>query len=130
MNFKYSKKDKLKSKKLIEELFLKGKAVTVFPLRLVYLKTSFTDGSVIKAGVSVSKKLHKNAVDRNKIKRLVREAYRLNKPKYFNNSSTPCAFMILYIGKEKPTFDSVSAQTELLFQKFLKHTSKDETISE
>lgn len=129
MNFKYSQKDKLKSKKLIEKLFLEGKAVTVFPLRLVYLKTSFENGSLIKTSVSVSKKLHKNAVDRNKIKRLMREAYRLNKPKYFNNSSTQYAFMILYISKEKTTFDSLNTKTQLLFQKFLKHTSKDETIS-
>ncbi len=129
MNLKYSKKDKLKSKKLIEKLFSEGKVITLFPLRLVYLKTSFEDGSVVKTGISVSKKLHKNAIDRNKIKRLLREVYRLNKPKYFNNSSTPYAFMILYIGKEKPTFDGVNAKTRLLFQKFLKHTSIDETIS-
>ncbi len=129
MNLKYSKKDKLKSKKLIEKLFSEGKVITLFPLRLVYLKTSFEDGSVVKTGISVSKKLHKKAIDRNKIKRLLREVYRLNKPKYFNNSSTPYAFMILYIGKEKPTFDGVNAKTRLLFQKFLKHTSIDETIS-
>ena len=129
MNLKYSKKDKLKSKKLIEKLFSEGKVITIFPLRLVYLKTSFEDSSVVKTGISVSKKLHKNAIDRNKIKRLLREVYRLNKPKYFNNSSTPYAFMILYIGKEKPTFDSVNTKTQLLFQKFLKHTSIDETIS-
>jgi len=129
MNLKYSKKDKLKSKKLIEKLFSEGKVITLFPLRLVYLKTSFEDSSVVKTGISVSKKLHKNAIDRNKIKRLLREVYRLNKPKYFNNSSTPYAFMILYIGKEKPTFDGVNTKTQLLFQKFLKYTSKDETIS-
>lgn len=129
MNFKYSKKDKLKSKNVIEVLFSEGKAITVFPLRLVYLKTEFEDGSILKTGVSVSKKLHKKAVDRNGIKRLLREAYRLNRPKYFNNSSTAYAFMILYISKEKPTFDSLNTQTELLFQKFIKKTSKDETIS-
>ena len=129
MNLKYSKKDKLKSKKLIEKLFSEGKVITLFPLRLVYLKTSFEDSSVVKTGISVSKKLHKNAIDRNKIKRLLREVYRLNKPKYFNNSSTPYAFMFLYIGKEEPTFDGVNTKTQLLFQKFLKHTSIDETIS-
>ena len=130
MSFGYSKKDKLKSNKLIEQLFREGSAVSAFPLRLVYLKTRFNDGSMVKTGVSVSKKLHKSAVDRNKIKRLMREAYRINKPKYFNNSSTPYAFMILYIGKEKPSFKSVSAKTELLFQKFFKLTFIDERISE
>ena len=118
MNLKYSKKDKLKSKKLIEKLFSEGKVITLFPLRLVYLKTSFEDSSVVKTGISVSKKLHKNAIDRNKIKRLLREVYRLNKPKYFNNSSTQYAFMILYIGKDKPTFSQVEAKMKALFEKF------------
>lgn len=130
MSFGYSKKDKLKSKKLIEQLFTEGKAVTVFPLRLVYLKTEFDDGSILKTGMSVSKRLHKNAVDRNHIKRLLREAYRLNKPQYFNTNTTAYAFMILYISKDKTTFVELDTKMKLLFEKFIKHTSKNETISE
>jgi len=129
MNLKYSKKNKLKSKKLIELLFSEGKAVTVFPLRLVYLKTEFDDGSALKAGVSVSKRLHKNAVDRNRIKRLLREAYRLNSPKYFNTNTTAFAFMILYISKDKTTFMELDDKMKKLFKKFLKNTAKNETIS-
>ena len=123
MNFKYSKKDKLKSKKLIEQLFTEGKAVTAYPLRLIYLKTDFDDGSTLKTGVSVSKRLHKTAVARNRIKRLLREAYRLNKPLYFNNSSTSYAFMILYLSKDGTTFDKINNSTKLLLQKFLDKTS-------
>lgn len=120
MSFGYSKKDKLKSKKLIEQLFTEGKAVTVFPLRLVYLKTEFDDGSILKTGMSVSKRLHKNAVDRNHIKRLLREAYRLNKPQYFNTNTTAYAFMILYISKDKTTFVELDTKMKLLFEKFIK----------
>ena len=123
MNFKYSKKDKLKSKKLIEQLFTEGKAVTAYPLRLVYLKTEFEDGSQLKTGVSVSKRLHKTAVARNRIKRLLREAYRLNKPQYFNNSSTSYAFMILYLSKDGTTFDKLDISMKLLLQKFKDKTS-------
>ncbi|WP_179337474.1 ribonuclease P protein component [Winogradskyella ludwigii] len=119
MNFKYSKKDKLKSKKLIEQLFTEGKAVTAYPLKLVYLKTEFKDGSQLKTGVSVSKRLHKTAVSRNKIKRLLREAYRLNKPLYFNNSSESYTFMILYLSKDGTTFDKLDHRMKLLFKKFL-----------
>lgn len=119
VNFKYSKKDKLKSKKLIEQLFTEGKAVTAYPLRLVYLKTTFIDGSQLKTGVSVSKRLHKTAVSRNQIKRLIREAYRLNKPLYFNNSSASYAFMILYLSKDGTTFDKLNHSIKLLFKKFL-----------
>lgn len=124
MSFKYSKKDKLKSKKLIEQLFTEGKAITAYPLRLVYLKTDFEDNSVLKTGVSVSKRLHKTAVARNRIKRLLRESYRLNKPLYFNNSSTSYAFMILYLSKDGTTFDKLNDNMKLLFDKFIDKTSK------
>lgn len=124
MSLKYGKKDKLKSKKLIEQLFAEGKAVTVFPLRLVYLKTEFDDNSTLKTGVSVSKKLHKTAVARNRIKRLLREAYRLNKGAYFSNSSASYAFMILYLSKDGITFAEVNTAMKKLFQKFLDKTSE------
>jgi ribonuclease P protein component len=129
MNFGYPKQDKLKSKKHIEQLFAQGKMVTQYPLRLVYLKTLFEDGQLLKTGVSVSKRLHKKAVDRNLIKRLLREAYRLNKPKYFNKSTTAYAFMILYLSKEKSSFEVLDDKMKLLFQKFLKQTTENETIS-
>ncbi|NRR91432.1 ribonuclease P protein component [Winogradskyella undariae] len=119
MPFKYSQKDKLKSKKLIEALFTNGKVITAYPLRLVYIKTEFEDGSQLKTGVSVSKRLHKTAVSRNQIKRLLREAYRLNKPLYFNNSSNSYAFMILYLSKDGTTFDKVNKNINTLFKKFL-----------
>lgn len=126
MRFKYGKKDKLKSKKLIEQLFNEGKSVTAYPLKLIYLQTDFEDESILKTGVSVSKRLHKTAVARNRIKRLLREAYRLNKPSYFNNSSTSCAFMILYLSKDGTTFDEIDNKMKLLFEKFLNKTRKDE----
>ncbi|MDB9782123.1 ribonuclease P protein component [Winogradskyella sp.] len=124
MNFSYSKKDKLKSKKDIEQLFTEGKAVTAFPLKLIYLKTNFEDGSTLKTGVSVSKRLHKTAVSRNRIKRLLREAYRLNKPLYFNNSSASYTFMILYLSKEVTTFDKLNTNMKSLFEKFIAKTSQ------
>lgn len=124
MNYKYPQHEKLKSKKRIEQLFAEGKALTVFPLRLIYLKTTHQDNTGNKTGVSVSKRLHKKAVTRNRIKRQLREAYRLNKPKYFNKSSTSWLFMILYIGKDKPTSELLNIKMQELFQKFI--IKKDE----
>lgn len=114
----YSKIEKLKSKKLIKELFEKGKSVTVYPLKLVFLETHFDDGALLKTGVSASKRNFKNAVDRNRIKRLMREAYRLNKAHYFSNTSKHYAFMILYIDKELPDLKLMDSKMKLLFKKF------------
>ena len=122
MAFNHSKKDKLKSKKLIERLFNEGKAINAYPLKLIYLQTEFEDNSVLKTGVSVSKRLHKTAVARNRIRRLLREVYRLNKPLYFNNSSASYAFMILYLSKDGTTFDKINKSMKLLFDKFIDKT--------
>lgn len=130
MSFGYAKKDKLKSKKLIDQLFTEGKSVSAFPLRLVYLKTEFNDGSLLKTGVSVSKRLHKTAVSRNRIKRLMREAYRLNIPNYLDTNTASYAFMILYIGKEKTTFDALDSKMKKLLEKFMNNTRENEKISE
>ena len=124
MKYSYNKIEKLKSKKLVEQLFSEGKSVSASPLRLIYLETSFEDGVKLKTGVSVSKRNFRKAVDRNKIKRLLREAYRLNKPIYFNNITTQYAFMILYIGNEIPNFKDLEIIMKLLFERFLSKDSK------
>ncbi|NCO64584.1 MAG: ribonuclease P protein component [Flavobacteriales bacterium] len=118
LKFSFSKKEKLKSKKLIDALFVKGQSVSAYPLRLVYMPTTFSEDVLFKTGVSVSKRIFKHAIDRNRIKRLMREAYRLNKAVYFNNISAPYAFMILYIGKEKPTLVQLESKMKILFEKF------------
>lgn len=123
MRFTFNKKEKLKSQKQIELLFAEGHSVSAYPLRLVYLKATFDDDILIKTGVSVSKRQFKKAVDRNRIKRLLREVYRLNKHLYFNKITTPYAFMILYIGKEKPTLLEVETKMNQLFEKFLSKVS-------
>lgn len=123
MKFTFNKKEKLKSEKLITQLFVQGQSVVTYPLRLVYMPMTFGDGSVLKAGVSVSKRNFKRAVDRNRIKRLMREAYRLQKETYFNNFSTPYALMILYIGKDGTNFETLNLKMKELFDKFLQKTS-------
>lgn len=116
----YGKTEKLKSKIIIEKLFSEGKTVSAYPLRLVYLKTALTENVSIQTGVSVSKRNFKLAVDRNRIKRLLREAYRLNKNKHFNTITSQYAFMILYFGKDVPTYDFVENKVSTLFEKFSK----------
>ncbi len=63
----------------ITELYTKGDAFISFPLRVVYLKQPLKDQEAVSVLVSVPKKRFKRAVKRNKLKRLIREAYRLNK---------------------------------------------------
>jgi len=118
MQFSYPKNEKLKSQKTIELLFTEGKSVSKYPLRLVYVETKLQENEKIKMGVSVSKKHFKKAVDRNYFKRLLREAYRLNKQMLLDNSSKTYAFMFMYQTKDRLSYLEINEKTKLLFEKF------------
>lgn len=127
MKLSFGKNEKLKSEKEISLLFEKGKSVAVYPLRLIYLSTETDGAPKTKAGVSVSKRLFKRAVDRNRIKRLMREAYRLQKQPVFSNFSSSCTLMILYIGKDTTDFETIKLKMLQLLEKFAKKVSKPNT---
>ncbi len=117
--FAFPKNEKLKSKKLIEQLFAKGSSISKHPVKLIYLKTELPKDVKIQVGVSVAKKRFKSAVKRNRIKRLLRESYRLNKHQIFNNIEGNFAFLFLYIGKEIPNFSELEEAMLAVLEKFL-----------
>ncbi len=118
MAYTYSKNEKLKSKKTIELLFSEGQSVSKYPLRLVYVENSIESEELIKFGVSVSKKYFKNAVDRNYLKRVLRECYRLNKKILSANINKPMAMMFFYQSKEVLSYQEINDKTIQLFEKF------------
>jgi ribonuclease P protein component len=77
--FSLSKSERLKSKKQIDTLFLTGEAFFVFPYKVKFQLEPNTAQTELRFGISVPKRNFKKAVDRNRLKRLSREAYRLNK---------------------------------------------------
>lgn len=111
----YNKSEKLKSEKAITQLFNEGKSISAHPLRLIYMKND----NKMKVGVSASKRNFKKAVDRIRIKRLLRESYRLNKNMLINNKIDGYSLMILYISKEMPDFKLVDTKMKALFTKFI-----------
>lgn len=107
-DFKLPKEEKLKHKKDIGLLFEKGKWKTCDNVRIITLnldKKPQEDFSFLnqKIGVSVSKKLFKKAHDRNRIKRLLRESYRLNKEVFIQKFGKNSVSMVFWISKEMPT---------------------------
>ena len=85
--FTLSKEERICSKKLINELFTgNGRSMTAFPLRVVFMKRTIVDDQPRAAMlVSVPKRYFKHAVDRNRVKRQVREAFRRNKSNITQN---------------------------------------------
>ena len=109
--YSFNKNEKLKSRKLLDQLFTKGRAVSVFPVKVFYALLTEDENENIQVGVGVSAKNFSKAVDRNRIKRLLRECYRLNKSSLHNSVSTnqkKVAAFFLYVGKEIPDFASLN----------------------
>jgi len=125
MKFTLGKDEKLKSRKLIEHLFAEGKRVKSFPLQLIYLQISHDSEFPVKVGFSVPKKVVKLAVDRNRIKRMMREAYRLNKYFISENIKEPYIFMFIYTSKEEPEYADLEEIFKKVFVKFLSKIEED-----
>ena len=111
-SFFLKKEDKLKSRKTIDEVFKDGNNFSVYPFKIWWLAVK--DETVLQAGFGVSARQFKKAVDRNKVKRLMREAYRLQKNDLqlkLQEEQKPLRIFILYIGKELPDY-------QICFKKF------------
>lgn len=106
-DFRFPKEEKLKHKREIDLLFAKGKWQSCGNLRIISINLEKKPQedfifSNQKFGVSVSKRYFKKAVDRNRIKRLLREAYRHNKEIFTEFFGTQSVSMIFWVSKEKP----------------------------
>lgn len=111
-NFKYPRAEKLKKNTEISLLFEKGKWRTSGNLRIIILKDKPSiPVSTGKFGVSVSKRYFKRAVHRNRIKRLLRECYRLNKELFKQSFGEKTIAMLFWVSSEMPPkFQDVEAQ--------------------
>ena len=118
--YTFPKEEHLCRKKLIDELFSKqGSSFGVYPLRIVWIKTEAPTNAPPQVLISVSKRTFKRAVDRNRIKRLVREAYRLNKYRLTEqpNGHSIALLGIIFTGKEKSPLMLVERKLISAFQR-------------
>ncbi|MBP6539058.1 MAG: ribonuclease P protein component [Saprospiraceae bacterium] len=111
---------RLKGDKIIEGLFEHGNSVFVHPIKLMFRKSDNKSNLLddqLFVGVSVSKRNFKNAVDRNRIKRILREAIRQNQAKLVNHQHLE--IMAIYISKEEADFHRLVKVIEKLFRKIV-----------
>lgn len=107
-SFSLKKAERLSSKKCIDKLFAEGDSILQYPLKMVFLKTELQTKYPVQAGFIASKRNFKRAVSRNRIKRLLREAYRLNKHLIYTElEQEQLALFIIFIGKELPQYKSI-----------------------
>ena len=120
--YTFPKAEHLKSRKLIGQLFREGKSFHVFPLKVYYLFAEKKEQD-LQAGFVVPGKLFKKAVHRNRIKRLMREAYRLEKGELeqnLQNKERQLAVFFVYTGRELPLFPGVSGCMRSVIRKLIR----------
>jgi ribonuclease P protein component len=141
-NFTLGRGERLKSRKLIERVFREGKSFTLFPFRIYHLPAPIVPGAdsikgaaetascpfpFLQAGFGVSSRHFKKAVDRNRIKRLTREAYRLQKQALYDHltkKDSRLVLFIIYTGKELPDYPLVTEKIGLALEKLIKEVVK------
>ena len=117
------KNEKIKHRKQIEFLFKEAQSFNVYPLRVLYLFSPDND-VVMQVGFTVSTRYFKKAVDRNRIKRLMREAYRLQKNDIISKlekHNKKLQVFFIFAGNELPEYDVLYKRMEQSLNKLIKN---------
>jgi ribonuclease P protein component len=119
ISYTFSKDERLNSKVSIEELFKKGNSFFKYPFKVIYGKALSEEKFIIKLLISVPKRTFKKAVDRNSIKRLIREAYRLNKHILYDSEKIGPSSMniaLIYNAKSILSYQEIERKIILILQ--------------
>ena len=128
LKFTFKKEEKLKGTRLIQQLFEEGKTFSVFPFKVLYKFTLFED-ACLKAGFGISQKKFKKATDRNRLKRLMRECYRVQKQYLkdiltFNKRSL--AVFFIYTGNTLPEYTELKEKIKASLKRLEKIANEND----
>jgi len=129
VRYTLNKNERLRSQKVIDKLFASGDSFIAYPLRVVYSVTpnDTENKPCVSMMVSVSKKRFKRAVKRNRVKRLVKEAYRLNKQGFADlalETGQDIQIAFLFLKNELPTFVEIEKAILKAIQLLIQKTTK------
>ena len=117
--YSFTKSERLCNKTLFQELIASKNSFVKYPYRIVLKESSQKGEYPARIAISVSKKKFKRAVKRNYIKRLTREAYRLNKPEFYANIGPEKTIDILfiYLDDQLPVYEKTEKAVKNALQK-------------
>ncbi|KQS38124.1 ribonuclease P protein component [Pedobacter sp. Leaf194] len=129
--YTFRKEERLCSRKHLDLLFKNGSSFLLYPFRISYLFVNAPAEVQAQVVINVPKKRYKRAVDRNLLKRRIREAYRLHKQEslYSNlpESNGLLLFSIQFVGKDKYEFSFIEKKLIATFKRFHNLIAPDET---
>ncbi|WP_301922721.1 ribonuclease P protein component [Ferruginibacter sp.] len=131
IRYTLGKQERLKSRKLIDQLFKEGKFFSVFPIRVVWQYRQSTSG-ILQAGFTVSTKHFKKAVHRNRIKRLMKEAYRLQKNDLKNDVDAvnkQLVIFLMYVGKDISGYPLITEKINSILKRLQKIVHEENTAN-
>lgn len=126
--FTYGKKEKLKRRKQIAELFDSKQTFLYFPVKVWYLQPAQSMDFFIKTGVGSNSRHFKKAVHRNRIKRLLREAYRLNKlplHEYLEKENKQVILFFLFVDKVLPEGNILQKKMPAIIREVMKRLHEE-----
>lgn len=136
MRATFRKPERLKRKKLLEEVYQSGKPIKAFPFILLYKRAQIQGGAPIQLAISVPKRRVRLAVDRNRIKRQVREAFRTSKAPVYDElraQNAQLGLLLIFVGHTHALESALVHQKifELIarLEKQLKHNHTEQSRS-
>lgn len=108
--YTFKKEERISSKKEIDFLFKNGTYFISYPIRILFCKKDARENDRFSVLISVPKRKFKRAVQRNRVKRLIRETYRLNKSILWNIPPEKCVGLsigFIFVGNDIPNFKTV-----------------------
>lgn len=129
----FPKNEHLKSKKQIQALFHNGKAFSVFPLKIYFSTTSSNNPGTMRAGFSVPTRNFKKAVERNCIKRLMRETYRLQKDElstFLCDNRLELDVFFIYIDRKLSDYPFLQQKMKGSLKRLVKNLRKETLVNE
>lgn len=124
---KFPKKEHLKSKREIDELFSVGKFISESPIRIIYKKSSQPTNNQLTVGISIPKRNIKLAVKRNLIKRRIKEAYRLHNTDLKNQllkKNENITLMFLYSSKQICSYKEIESKIKVILDRLIELSEK------